>query len=359
VLQMATVTVDARDVNGPKRGSLVLVPQVTFLQFPGDDVIYLPERVSTPLVDGRASVEVIASQQPDATPSSFQWKAWVQTGSFPYPVIYLDAVGTVDLADVLPVDPVPPSIYIPTEGVGPPGEPGPPGPSGPPGEPGPTGAPGAQGPQGVQGDPGLTGAQGPQGVQGDPGPAGAQGPQGVQGDPGLTGAQGPEGSTGTPGAPGTVLVFKGGWSSGGITYAVNDCARYLGTTYRCITGHVSAASPTPDVDGARWSILAAAGLVWRGAWSAATAYLASDAVYVNSSSFIALAPNTNVPPTITGGTWSVLSLGIRWRGAWASGSTYALNDAVQSGASSYISLQNSNTNRDPATMTAWWSLMNS
>lgn len=79
-------------------------------------------------------------------------------------------------------------------------------------------------------------------------PAGAQGPVGPAST--IPGPQGP------PGTPGTVLVFRGNWASG-TPYAVNDCARYNGTTYRCTVA--TSGTTTPDVDTGHWSVLAAAG----------------------------------------------------------------------------------------------------
>jgi hypothetical protein len=170
------------------------------------------------------------------------------------------------------------------------GEPGPPGPEGPQGPPGPqgdtgasgppgpqgstgaTGPPGPEGPQGPQGDTGATGAQGPQGAtgatgaqgpKGDPGAqgaTGAQGPQGPKGDTGATGAQGPQGATGAQGPQGATgpagLTWRGAWSAA-TAYVVNDAVTYLGSSYRRKVAGTTAGSP--DTDPTNWELLAQKG----------------------------------------------------------------------------------------------------
>lgn len=125
---------------------------------------------------------------------------------------------------------------------GPQGEQGPPGPQGPQGEQGP---PGPQGPKGEQGPPGQDGADGAPGEAGPMGPPGVRGPQGERGQPG------PQGEAGPPGAPG------------------------------------------PEA----WR--------WRGPWMALQSYSAGDAVAYAGSSWLAVAPERNVPPRP--GAWDLLA----------------------------------------------------
>lgn len=154
-LAMSTVTADIRDfVPEALEGCVVLSPQVSLLQLPDDDMILLPKTVYMKLKDGRMSVQVAASNQDGGLPASFQWKAEfrVNDAVHPLPVIYFEAPAgeTIDLADVLPATPAPPTIYVPSTGVGATGPAGPPGPPGPPGSGEATqGATGATGPMGV------------------------------------------------------------------------------------------------------------------------------------------------------------------------------------------------------------------
>jgi hypothetical protein len=218
------------------------------------------------------------------------------------------------------------------------------------GDAGPQGATGAQGVQGVKGDTGdvgATGPAGPQGAQGDVGPTGPAGPQGIQGAP--------------------CLVWRGSWSAA-TTYSVDDAVTYNGSSYRRLVAGTTGTDPAADA--ANWEQIAAkgdtgatgpagpqgpAGLTWRGAWSAATAYVVSDAVSYGGSSYRRLVAGTT-PGTPDADTtnWEILSAkgdtgatgstgntgatgaaGLTWQGAWVSGTTYSVNDAVTDGGSSY------------------------
>lgn len=107
---------------------------------------------------------------------------------------------------------------------------------------------------------GPVGATGPTGLTGATGPAGATGPTGI----GATGATGPVGATGPTGPT-------------GVTGA---------------TGPAGATGPQ--------------GVVWKGAWSGATAYAVGEAVERNGSSYIAIKAGTNKEPP-NAEFWEVLA----------------------------------------------------
>ncbi|WJN62720.1 minor tail protein [Streptomyces phage phiScoe15] len=90
------------------------------------------------------------------------------------------------------------------------------------------------------------------------GPQGIQGIQGIQGVAGPQGPEGPQGPQGPAGPAGTQYVFRGGWAAG-VAYAVNDFARYNGSTYRVTTAHTSTAGNTPDVATGYYALLAQKG----------------------------------------------------------------------------------------------------
>jgi hypothetical protein len=115
---------------------------------------------------------------------------------------------------------------------------------------GPIGPMGPQGPAGPQGVQGATGPQGPQGPVGPQGDTGPQGPQGLQGD---TGPQGPQGIAGPQGPSGPV----------GMTFL--------------------------DI------------------WNSSTAYVVDDVVTANGETWIAVAANTNSPPTDSNPEWAKLA----------------------------------------------------
>jgi hypothetical protein len=200
----------------------------------------------------------------------------------------------------------------------------------------------ATGAKGDQGDTGATGAQGAAGPQGNIGPIG---PQGLQGTQGPAGSQGPVGAGVT--AKGTFVP--------GTSYAASDVVNYGAASYVALLANN--AMLTPDTDAANWALFAATGpkgdqgdtgttgpqggqgpqgvqgqqglvgplgpqgpqgqqgttgatgqgYTWKGAWSAATAYVAYDSVFYNGSSYVALAANSNVTPSTDATKWDLLA----------------------------------------------------
>jgi len=119
------------------------------------------------------------------------------------------------------------------------------------------GPPGPTGPAGPAGPTGPTGATGPQGPQGNTGATGATGPQGPQGNTGATGATGPQGPTGATGPTGPAgITWRGAWSAA-TAYAVNDGVTYGGSSYRRKVAGTTAGSP--DTDTTNWELLAQSG----------------------------------------------------------------------------------------------------
>ncbi len=146
-----------------------------------------------------------------------------------------------------------------------------PGPIGPQGERGLQGEPGPQGPAG--GPQGLKGERGDQGVTGDRGESGPQGPKGERGTAGTNGDKGPPGDKGDRG------------DFGATGAAGRDGAR----------GDSGERGPKGDP-----------GLVWRGQYSHGTEYAATDAVFHNGSSWVALRTTTGTTPT-QGPFWDLLA----------------------------------------------------
>lgn len=151
----------------------------------------------------------------------FDFGGWltVTLGSFPEPLVILDATATRFVAEcptTIAGAVCPAGDYLLQVSTGrgkrkndewdltiveavPRGEPGPPGDRGEPGAAGPAGPAGSQGPagpRGPQGDRGPPGPPGPAGADGADGLAGPPGPQGAQGLPGVAGPPGPAGPAG-------------------------------------------------------------------------------------------------------------------------------------------------------------------
>jgi hypothetical protein len=110
-----------------------------------------------------------------------------------------------------------------------------------------------------------------------------------------------------------------------------------------------------------------AGLKWRGTWSSATSYSIADAVERNGSSYVAKTANLNKPPESNAADWDLMAAkgntgaqgatgpqGVVWKGNWSSATAYVVNDAVAQGGNSYIAVA-PNTNQMPPG--AAWNLL--
>ena len=152
-----------------------------------------------------------------------------------------------------------------------------------------TGEAGSQGYQGVTGSQGLTGSQGETGNQGD---AGAQGNQGFQGSTGAQGDIGAQGATGSQGFQG----YQGNQGNQGYQ-GVKGSQGFQG----------SQGSTGTQGDQGNTGATGAEGIVWRGSWSSAVAYIADDAISDDGTSYICILGHTNhQPPNAT--YWQILSL---------------------------------------------------
>ncbi|MEV7895330.1 hypothetical protein [Streptomyces cyaneofuscatus] len=142
--------------------------------------------VVTPDDAGQWAVELLATDAEGCTPTG--WTYRLETGGDAQHIMLPAALGTVDVADLLPAGEDGGTYVL---------VPGPQGPAGPAGAdstvPGPPGATGATG---------AAGAAGPAGPAGEQGPAGPAGPKGDTGATGATGATGPKGDAGAQGPAG-------------------------------------------------------------------------------------------------------------------------------------------------------------
>jgi collagen type VII alpha len=136
---------------------------------------------------------------------------------------------------------------------------------------------GATGPQGIQGPQGPTGTTGANGANGAPGPIG---PQGVSGPIGPLGPVGPTGTTGANGAPGPIGP-QGIPGVAGANGAV---------------GPVGPQGPTGTI-----------GVVTN--WAPTAVYQVGQVVFnsSNGSSYAAIQPNFNVPPTSDPTVWTLIA----------------------------------------------------
>jgi hypothetical protein len=164
---LATVTITGRWLHPdgtPRTGSIILTPTPAILTSATHGVLLLGPVVAELDESGAIEVEVLATDDPDVTPSGWTYRVverWPGVASRAYPLSLPRAAPEVDLAAVAPAAAPDAGDYLIVTG--------PPGPAGDPGAEGPAGPEGPQGPQGEQGPEGPQGPPGEQGPQGEPG----------------------------------------------------------------------------------------------------------------------------------------------------------------------------------------------
>lgn len=102
---------------------------------------------------------------------------------------------------------------------------------------------------GPPGERGLQGLRGERGLQGPPG-IGLKGERGERGPRGLKGERGPRGLKGQKGDTGTSITWRGEWEKN-TAYAANDAVFSIGSTFVCISAHLSKATNKPPT-GESW-----------------------------------------------------------------------------------------------------------
>jgi hypothetical protein len=99
-------------------------------------------------------------------------------------------------------------------------------------------------------------SQGPAGATGPQGPAGVAGPQGPAGTSGAVGPAGPTGAQGATGPTGAVgLTYRQAWSNT-VAYVATDSVTFNGSTYISLSDNTG---QEPDLYPAVWSVIAMAG----------------------------------------------------------------------------------------------------
>src|SRR5262245_6364329 len=190
----------------------------------------------------------------------------------------------------------------------------------------------ATGPPGMKGDKGDKGDNGPQGQVGPPGPIGPQGPAGAQGPAGPTGATGEQGPAGPQGPKGP--NWKGAWDAA-THYVADDAVSDKGSSWRALRDNENV---TP-IEGADWTIVAQKGDTGPQGNSGVTAVSASSPLVVTNPT---TTPNIalGVVPAANGGT-GLNSPGVEanflrsdGRGAWTSAPLTALD--IPAGGANYI-----------------------
>lgn len=148
-------------------------------------------------------------------------------------------------------------------------------------------------------------------------------------------------------------------------YAVDDIAKYGGITYRCITGHQSAATEADglELDQAKWEIFLE-GIEYKGDWTQGIRYKKHDVVKSNGSLWRATQGHTSSASLRASefSSWEIYVPGLAYYQLWNNAAEYAKGDIVVYGGYSYTALTN-NTNSVPSVNgllqdTGDWELLN-
>ena len=131
----------------------------------------------------------------------------------------------------------------------------------------------------------------------------------IKGPQGNQGAQGPQGNQGPQGIPGLVVAEWNGTNVNNYSwFSEGTISNYNGTTYVCKQSYMSNKMNQSEIlsNPQFWGVWVGPGLVWKGAWSSSTAYIANDAVSSGGSSYRCVLAHTNQAVTNTT-YWAVVA----------------------------------------------------
>ncbi|WP_222829258.1 DNRLRE domain-containing protein [Terriglobus saanensis] len=158
----------------------------------------------------------------------------------------------------------------------------------------------------------------------------------------------PQGARGATGDAG--LNYKGAWNAA-TGYALHDAVSFGGSSYLAVAAN-SETNPADDVaaGGSNWAVLAQQGTP--GEAGAATVQIGSvtsgaAASVTNSGTQNAAVLNFTLPAGPAGSAGATGAVGMTYRGAWSGANQYSASDAVTLNGTSYLALT-SNTNVNPA-----------
>jgi len=159
------------------------------------------------------------------------------------------------------------------------------------------------------------------------------------------------------GGAAVALTPRGAWDAT-VTYRLDDVVTSRGSTYRALrmsTGKIPGrTAPTTALD---WEELTA-GFNVLGQWSATTKYDPNDVVSHGGSAWVALLTSLNRQPHLPGSAtyWRKLVPGLSFKGAWSAASAYVTDEVVTSAGATWRA-KRSNTNKAPNISPQDWQLL--
>ena len=154
--------------------------------------------------------------------------------------------------------------------------------------------------------------------------------------------------------------WKGNWTPG-VDYVYDDIVRYGGRLYICKTIHTSAADSTTglEADQSKWDIFAE-GLEWTGDWQTSYDYKVNDMVKYGGTTYVCITHHISAGTTSAGleqdqAKWEVFNQGFDYKTDWTATTRYKVNDVVKFGGALWIATQYHTSSSDFTTDTANWS----
>jgi len=152
--------------------------------------------------------------------------------------------------------------------------------------------------------------------------------------------------------------WVGTWNPGGF-YTTNTIVTYAGNLYTCVTPHTSAVFLN-DFNNGNWSLFLQENS-WSSSWLPNTNYTPGQFVNYGGITYKCISGHTSAASTALGlettqGSWTVWSNGVVYLGPWQTNYRYKLNDLVKLDANIYIATNASGFNSGSTFNTANWAL---
>jgi len=150
------------------------------------------------------------------------------------------------------------------------------------------------------------------------------------------------------------IEYKGDWTAD-VRYKKFDVVKSGGSLWRSLAGHTS--STTLRADGASWSIWVP-GLEYETIWDTAIEYNSGDIVVYGGYAYTALTNNTNSVPSVNGlaqdtGDWELLKQGYKHLGAWSSVVSYKTGEVIRDQGYLYIAIADTTAIKPDTDNTKW------
>ena len=137
--------------------------------------------------------------------------------------------------------------------------------------------------------------------------------------------------------------FEDSWNAG-TEYQPGDIVTFGGYSY--IAETINSGKQPNSYVGTDWNVITT-GFEAKGEYNNGTIYVPGDVVQFGGNSYVKIASGAaGVYPT-DATAWTEIAAGLNWRGPWSASNTYQINDVVSKQSASWVCLTAHNINIDP------------